>query len=328
MLAVDGASGAPGLELSHWPGNRTPPELRHELSTGCALRWAGLGRERREALAAGCTAIVNNHYDTDGVLAMFVARHPERALERADALLAAAAAGDFFLIPDERALALDALVGGLNDPALSPFAPDFAGLDDEDRHTLLARWLADELAELVSARALPYPELWEPAVAAARDDAADLATCALERRPELFLAAFVAPAAARSRRADAGGRFDPGRHPLFQIGDADRVLVHVPDGAGGTWRLIVSTRSWFDLPGPPPPPRPDLVALAGRLNEREGAAASDEHAWRAQAREHASPELWFGRAEHPSFAEHCAALAPSRLAAELVRAEIDAALLG
>ena len=37
VITVDGAIGAPGLNLSHWPGNTTPKELRHDLSTGSAL---------------------------------------------------------------------------------------------------------------------------------------------------------------------------------------------------------------------------------------------------------------------------------------------------
>jgi hypothetical protein len=71
VLSVDGAWDAPGLNLSHWPGNRTPPELRHDLSTGCALAFSRLPEARQQELARGCTAIANNHYDTDGVCALF-----------------------------------------------------------------------------------------------------------------------------------------------------------------------------------------------------------------------------------------------------------------
>ena len=31
IVSVDGVTGARGLNLSHWPGNTTPRELRHDL---------------------------------------------------------------------------------------------------------------------------------------------------------------------------------------------------------------------------------------------------------------------------------------------------------
>ena len=42
LISVDGAWDQPGLNLSHWPGNATPPALRHDLSTGAALAFARL----------------------------------------------------------------------------------------------------------------------------------------------------------------------------------------------------------------------------------------------------------------------------------------------
>jgi len=92
VLSVDGAWNAPGLNLSHWPGNTTPKELKHDLSTGIALAFARLPEGRQEELAEGCVALANNHFDTDGVCAMFAVRHPELALPRSEELLAAAAA--------------------------------------------------------------------------------------------------------------------------------------------------------------------------------------------------------------------------------------------
>ena len=62
VISVDGAWGAPGLNLSHWPGHATPEDFRHDLSTGSALRFAALSDKERERWAAGCTAIQNNHY--------------------------------------------------------------------------------------------------------------------------------------------------------------------------------------------------------------------------------------------------------------------------
>lgn len=324
MLAVDGTLGAPGLELSHWPGNRTPRALEHELSTGCVLRWARLGEVEREALAVGCTAIVNTHYDTDGVCAMFAARHPELALEHAGALLEAAAAGDFFRIPSDRALALDALVSGLNDLERSPLRAGLEGLDDSTRHERLCRHLVDALGGWLASADLPHREVWEPVVEDAHDDVEDLRACHIETDEDLDLCVFTAAEGALSTRTHARpSGFDPGRHALFEGADTDRVLVVAPRTDGTTYRFLISTLSWFELPGVHPRPRPDLRAVAAGLNSREGILPEAELGWRAQARTNASPELWFGREQQPSFSEHSAALRPSRLSPE----EVTQALL-
>ncbi|HVS17431.1 MAG TPA: DUF6687 family protein, partial [Planctomycetota bacterium] len=134
FVGVDGHLAGARLELSHWPGNATPRELRHDLSTGAALAFAALSRERRAALAGGARVVANNHFDTDGTLAMFAVLEPEAARARAAGLLAAAAAGDFFAWPDDRALAIDALVNGATDAERSPLAGELAGLAGSARH--------------------------------------------------------------------------------------------------------------------------------------------------------------------------------------------------
>ena len=325
MIGVDGAVGATGLSLSHWPENRTPAALRHDLSTGSALAFARLPRAEREELAAGATAIVNNHYDTDGTCALFATRRPEAALPLAERLLAAARAGDFFQTPDQESVALDALVHGLVDPAASPLAADFAGLANDARSELVTRFLIAELPALLAADRLPFPELWEPTVAALEHDLADLGTAARRDDAARDLTVWTAPRDARSRRAGAAA-FDPGRHALFGSTRADRVLVAGPSGAGTTWRLVVSTLSWFDLVTERRLPRPDLQALATRLNALEGCHAEDDAAWRAQAADNASPELWFGMPAQPSFAEHSSALLPSALAPRTVTEAVESAL--
>jgi hypothetical protein len=147
----------------------------------------------------------------------------------------------------------------------------------------------------------------------------------------LDLCVWTAPQGrASARPGPTGGSelrtFDPGRHPLFGSTRADRVLVIGPKGAGATYRFLLSTLSWFDLVSRKMQPRPDLARLAERLNELEGTGSTDECAWRAQATQSPSPELWFGRADHEMFAEHAPALEPSRLSPPIVRRAIADAL--
>ena len=316
VISVDGASRASGLDLSHWPGHDTPLALRHDLSTGCALLFARLAGEERRRLAAGATAIVNNHYDTDGCLALFAVRHPARALPHVDALLRAARAGDFFRAPDEEALALDALVLGLSDVERSPLAGDLRGLDDVARWQVCLDHLLERLPAILQGDVVEYRELWEPVLAGYRRDRAALEEARREDVAGLDLSVWTS--------GDAG--FAPGRHALFETSDADRVLTIAERDGGHAVRLVISTLSWFDLVTEVRPPRPDLTALAALLNRLEGTAPEEDVAWRAQPLQNASPELWFGRMEAEAFAERNPALAPTSLDPARVRTEIERAL--
>jgi len=327
VVLVDGSGSAAGLELSHWPGNRTPSALRHDLSTGCALAFARLEPAERERLALGATAIVNNHYDTDGTCALFAVRHPRRALERGAALLGAARAGDFFQWPDDRSLCIDALVAGLADPQRSPLPSVREAADDLQRHQAATDHLLEHLPALLDGELGPYRELWEEPLQAARCDRDDLARCSRDDLAHLDWSVWTAAAGARSTRPGAPQGFDPGRHALFGSSGTDRVLVIGPSAAGATYRLVFITLAWFDLQTRAALPRPDLAALCARLGELEGAEPGAQLAWRHQPADSPSPELWFGLAGAELFAEHAPLLRPSRLEPARVRREIAQALL-
>jgi hypothetical protein len=325
VISVDGAWGAPGLNLSHWPGNRTPPELAHDLSTGSALAFARLPAARRAELAQGCVAVAINHYDTDGACALFAVLRPELALAREQKLLDAAAAGDLFAFPSEQAFAIDCIVSAAADPARTPWPAVARAGDDRSRHEAALRELVLHLPEMLDDGLEPYAELWQPELARLREDQAALRSAAKDEIAHLELCVWTA--AARE------GAFDPGRHALFGSTAADRVLAVGPTSARGTtYRLVIGTRSWFELVSPRPQPRPDLPKLAAELDALEGSAPEDEHAWRSQPIASPSPELWFGTREHPWFAEHAGfaeragALHPSRLAPAVVRRAVLSSL--
>lgn len=104
-IAVDGLIEGAALHLSHWRGHSTPVELQADTATASALAFAGAGWGPVWEHAP----VVNNHYDTDGVLAAFTVMQPHTALEHRALLMAAATAGDFDEWPDDdRGLKLDA----------------------------------------------------------------------------------------------------------------------------------------------------------------------------------------------------------------------------
>lgn len=316
VIAVDGAFelpvDTPGLALSHWPGNRTPPELRHDLSTGSALLFARLAPARRAELARGCTAIVNNHFDTDGTCALFAVRHPERALALERELLETARAGDMFEFPSERALAVDAIVAGFADPERSPIAAELRGLDSRARHERATHALLELLPTLLTADLAPWRDLWAERVECATAERAELSLASRDDLVHLDWTVWTAKPEQFAARA-------PGRHALFGSTPQDRVLFARASGRGGFYRFVIDTYSWFGLVSRAVLPRPDLEAAAARLNALEGSAPAAEHAWRSQPSGSPSPELWFGASKLELFAEHNDALAESRLAPALVR---------
>lgn len=77
------------LELSHWVPNVTPAIYKDDTSTGVALRYIDAGAP------GGYDLVVNDHVDTDGLLASLVLLHPGQALPQRRLLLQTAAMGDF-----------------------------------------------------------------------------------------------------------------------------------------------------------------------------------------------------------------------------------------
>lgn len=301
VVVVDGHLETGGLELSHWPGNRTPPDLKHELSTGIALRFAALPGAERQQRLGGASVLVNNHYDTDGILACFAVAQPELALQHRDQLLAGAASGDFFRGNDERGFALDMLITGMASH------PRYAGQKGHAKHERIANDLLQELPAILAAQTLPYPELWRAALerlredkvrmnGASRDDMVhlDLLVCTLEAGPS------------------------PGRHAIFSTTGCDRALVLVRDPAGTLVRFLINTTSFFDIPGEPRQPRPDLPALCERLNSLETGTAR----WHCHPTRSPAPELWCGTSGAVFFAEHNSRLLPSSIDPLRIKREV------
>jgi hypothetical protein len=106
-IACDGLVDGAAMHASHWAGNRTPPQLKADTSVEIALQYVEHG--------VPCGALVtNNHFDADGVLAVFVILEPEVATRHAALITAAAEAGDFDEWPaDDRGLRLEMAIRAL-----------------------------------------------------------------------------------------------------------------------------------------------------------------------------------------------------------------------
>jgi hypothetical protein len=160
-ISCDGLVPGAALDLTHWQGNRTPSRFKADTSTEIALNFVG----SPEAVDRWAEAVVvNNHFDTDGLLSIWVLLDPEQATACRELLVAAAEAGDFDEWPvQDRGLWLDAairaLASGAADDAVAyqtvlPQLPDLIRRLDERRDLWGREWgeLQAAVAALESSR--------------------------------------------------------------------------------------------------------------------------------------------------------------------------------
>jgi len=159
-IAVDCDPSTAALTLSHHlDGNGTPEPFRHDLASGAALNWAA--SELRDQYGRGAKHVYNNHFDVDGFLAAWVALNPDEAVHHREAILAAAASGDFAEWKDDRAVQFAILGEWIDDPKYSAVAR--RALDLKERSSDEAMYDA-VLAELPGLLYHPenMEELWRP----------------------------------------------------------------------------------------------------------------------------------------------------------------------
>lgn len=298
-LSVDGMS-PEGPNLSHWPGNRTPPELKADLSTGICLRFARAPEAARAAWLAGATQVLNDHYDTDGFLSLLAVTRPEVALAREEVCLAAAATGDYGVFVTPRAFAIDRIVLNLGRRDGTPLFGQLEG-SVGDRNHRRYRWLLAH-AEAVLDQPQDLLPLYADELRAVQA-ALDAARAGSVQR-SLFHAeglSVLTTSAAVPRMV------------LNTLSVLHRVLQVQPAGGGSLYRLHERTESWFEMVTISPPPRRDLRPLARRLQELEGVATEAGPRWVADAPTEPIPELYHGIPAAQAYGDVTRQLTPSRL---------------
>jgi len=253
-LVVDGV--APGtLNLSHWPGNRTPARYRADTTTEMALLLAS--DPRREQFLEGVRVVSNNHFDTDGLLSAWAVLHPGEALRHRRFLVDAARAGDFGTFTSADAVKFDLILTAFEDPRRSPLAPRLRGAGEEERSAVIYEDLLGRLPDLFY-QVDAYRPLWEEP---------------FERIVDSFQRVRDGGARIREHHAsrlsvietdeelEKMARFDACRY--------HRVLTAIRDGRGFRFELEHHIFSWFDTVTPPRGARLDLTPLATELNALE-----------------------------------------------------------
>lgn len=296
-LSVDGRTPT-GPNLSHWPGNRTPPAWKADLSTGICLNFARARPDEQESFLQGATVVLNDHYDTDGFGSLLAVLHPEIALPREELLLAAAATGDFGVFVTRRAFAIDRIVLELGREG-SPAAAALRGLEGPARSLARYKWLLAHAAEV-----LDRPETMAPLFAdemgavLAGLDASRRGAVAVRRHDEVGLAAATSHGPVH-------------RMVLNTLAGAYRILHVEQTENGPLYRYHDRTESWFELSTFRTLPRRDLRPLAERLGALE--PPRDGARWCADPPTEPIPELYFGLPAAQEYGRVTRERRPSRL---------------
>lgn len=274
-IIVDGNACGVGLELSHWPGNLTPPAFKADLSLEAALRFvAALGLESHTAERE---IVTNNHYDTDGLLAAWAVLNPREAWRHAPAMLDAANAGDFYEFTTPRATQFDLIVRAFEDESRSPIVGALAGRSYSERSQIAVEALAEQLPGLLYDTGR-YRGLWEEPYARIVEliQTINRGRVVIREWPEARMSTIVSPVPLNhyARNIFAGGH---------------RILEANPAGAGTVYRLHYREYLWYDVITRPTSPKHSLRGIAERLNEME----SDDSAGAWAVSETWTPPLLF-----------------------------------
>lgn len=125
-LSIDGLV-PQSYHLSHWKGNQTPAPLKADTSTEIVLRY--LAHPNPKIFFPSVNIITNNHFDTDGLLAVWALLNPKKAEPMAGRIIAAAEAGDFSSFSSEEGVQMNLLIDALSSSPESPFASQLTGYD-------------------------------------------------------------------------------------------------------------------------------------------------------------------------------------------------------
>jgi len=253
FLCVDGVVEG-GLNLSHWPGNRTPAHLKADTTTEMALK---LARDPgRQKWLDGVSIVTNNHFDTDGLLSVFGVLRPEEALRHEKALVQAARAGDFgeFTTPD--AFKFDSVVTAFDDDRRSPVASEIRGRPETERYQILYDRLLNMLPDLLSGAAR-YKELWaDPLASLMRSLMRIKDVSRVREHAEARLTVIEA-----SEPLDQVARFNVAHH--------HRVLTATRSEGGWLYEMAFQVFSWFETVTPPRGARVDLQEMAAEFDRTE-----------------------------------------------------------
>ncbi len=251
-IIVDGAPQEDTvLTLSHWPGSGSPAEFCADTSTEIVLNYLETPGSKKQ-YAPKARAVSNNHFDEDGLCAVWAMMHPKHAKKKRDLLVDVATAGDFSTYRRPQAAKVAFTIRSYADPHTSVIADKLQSDDSSGsaRYQALLPLLESFLDDTEQ-----YGPFWDEqwSLMLKSKTAMVMGQVELREVPHVDLAVADAPEAL---------------HPMVLYNSTERlrVLTALP---GGLYELRYRYESWVQFASRPVMPRIDLTPLLPRLQELE-----------------------------------------------------------
>ena len=248
-VVVDGsAQDGTVLTLSHWPGAATPETLRADLSAEIAFNYLDDPEFHVDA-----PYVTNNHFDQDGLVAVFALTQPDAALARRERLIDIARAGDFgrFHHRDaaRAAIASANLGAAAEGDAYDVVLPQLVALA-EDVGSFEEYWAEEDAHITVTELAIAAGDI------------------TITEHPELDLAIVTVPPSWTAQTVHRFSATDvDAAHPYAIHNATDRFKVLTIGTGPPVLRYRYET--WVHYTTCRPRPRVDLTDLAATLTERD-----------------------------------------------------------
>ena len=263
-VIVDGAANAhTELVLSHWPKSGTAAEWLADTSGEIVFRWLDAGRTVQAEVAS------NDHFDEDGLVALFAITRPAEARARRRRLIEIASAGDFAVSDDRDAVRAALTIAAFAEQGTSPLpASTFHGAYPETTAALYGE-LLPRLPEIADAPER-FRAMWDEEDARIDEDAKAIAAgdVRIEEDAELDLAVVTLPGSATDAKIHrfAGAR-RASLHPVALHAATQRTCLLITRGRAHEVQYRYET--WVQYVTRRPRARRDLAGLAQALGEME-----------------------------------------------------------
>jgi len=280
-VVVDGSPNeSTVLTLTHWPGIEQPAGLAADLSAEMAFKYL-------DARPSHATAdvVTNNHFDQDGLVAMYALVDPELSLRHRQQLIDVAAAGDFATYRFRESARASMAIWAYAQPDLSPLG---SRLEEpyEQACATLYETLLPLLIPMIE-EPTRFKDLWEPddARLTASEQAITDGRVTIEEVTDLDLAIVTVTGGS----LEGGHRFASGTseliHPMAINNATPACRLLIIDGAEYLYQDRYET--WVQFRSRQLPKRVDLGPLRDELEALETGAAT----WKAASPSSLTPTL-------------------------------------
>ncbi len=269
-LIVDGAGNEhTALTLSHWPKSGTPPDLLRDTSAEIAFAYLEAPDRHGDV-----DVVSNDHFDEDGLVALFTLLQPDFARTQRDLLIDVATSGDFGTYRSRDAARVVFTLSAHADPTLSPLPAKLFQTTDQDYPQQVAGLYRNmlELLPAILLRLDDYRRFWqkEDEHLSRSEELVGNGVVSIEEHPEIDLAVVRIPEGLESQRDHRFAQpVSAVCHPFAIHNRTQRNRLLLVQGQAMEFQYRYE--SWVQFASRRPLPRADLSDFCARIDAEEEA---------------------------------------------------------